>query len=662
MKTKGISFVEEHVEKFVLGAVGVVFFSVLVWQLFPTTVKVEGKEVPLSLVDKELEAKTASLNLKLDQPREPLAKQLEGKLKAQLTAFNAELASGVSPSAALPRIEPILAADLNVSGATSSAMEFNIPKFAPVKMRGATQVDDTIDETVFAAHPQLAQYFASATGPHDISWLVPSAQIDLKSMLTALKDSNPKAALIPGHWYDNNLFLIDVNFNREEQLPDGSFGNAHLVDVLPGAFTLRSEIEKNPDAGLRDSVWTSLRDKATQRAILQPDFLKTKRSNFSAADLLTEQSAAGEGEDPVIRGLRKAVAKAQLEVTRITADLQELGGPLEDTSKEDKRKEEERKKKEQEEAAGGGNNGGGGGASRPGGGLGGGGGGGGLGGGGLGGGMGGKNTGGGDPKDTATKDKRIKMTKVLKEKTKKLEALQKQLNDKDAAAAATKASAAAANDLAAAEKAVIWAHDLGVVAGKTYRYQAVVKTYNPFFTNTGVLPDSQKAEGAAFTRTTPISGWSEPCTVAPRIAFFVTDAVPGEGRLGVGQATVEVFCYRDGERRSEKFTVQPGDTIGAGKSKGDAAFDTGYYVVDIVSDPITERTGADRRPSATVVVQSAEGKTFQIRVPKADSINPTRRSFQDEIEMAKADDAAEKAAGTKNGDAADASTPTPPKG
>ncbi len=656
MKTKGISFIEEHVEKVVLGGVGVLFLSVLAWQLFPTTVKVDGVDVPLSSVDKKLEEKTAALNLKLDQPREPLAKQLEGKLQAQSAAFNAKLAAGVTPHAELPRIEALLAGDLNLSGTMSAASEFHVPSFPALAMRLTAQIDDTIEETVFKANPKLEQYFASSTAPFDLSWLVPSAQIDLKAMRAELKASTPKQAQIPAHWYDDTLFLIDVNFNREELLADGSFGNAGLVDVVPGAFTLRTEIEKDPDARLRDAVWTSLREKATQRAVLQPDFLPTRRSNFSASAMLADPSAATEGEDPVVRGLKKALAKRALEVKRLTDDLQELGGPLEDTSKEDKRKEDQRKKDEEEENSG--KSGGSGGASRPGGGLGGGG------GSGLSGGMeGGKNTGGADPKDAATKERRIKMTKLLKEQTKKLTALEKQLAEKNQAFDATQASAAASKDFAVADTAVVWAHDLRVEAGKTYRYQAVVKTYNPFFTNSGVLPDSQKSEGDAFARATKVSAWGQPVTVAPRIAFFVTDAVPGEGRLGIGQATVEVYCYRDGERRFERFTVQPGDAIGVGKNKDGVAFETGFYLVDVVPDPTAERNANDRRPSGVVVVQSSSGKTYEVRVPKLESANQARVAFQDEIEIAKANDAAEKTNESTDDDQAATGKPAaPPKG
>ena len=38
MKTNGISFFEQNIEKIVLGVSGVVFVSVVVWQLFPHSV------------------------------------------------------------------------------------------------------------------------------------------------------------------------------------------------------------------------------------------------------------------------------------------------------------------------------------------------------------------------------------------------------------------------------------------------------------------------------------------------------------------------------------------------------------------------------------------------------------------------------------------------
>jgi hypothetical protein len=201
----------------------------------------------------------------------------------------------------------------------------------------------------------------------------------------------------------------------------------------------------------------------------------------------------------------------------------------------------------------------------------------------------------------------------------------------------------------AADEIVVWGHDIGVKPGNRYRYRAVVHAYNPFFTNAGVLVDDQKELGAGFTLATAMSDWSSPFEVTPPIAFFVVDAVPGEGRLGIGQATVEIYRYFDGERRRERVTLQPGDAISAAGRDG-VDYETGYFMLDIVPDPIRDRGGSDRRPTALVVVQSANGDTYQVRVPESELRNGMRQEFDDQIELAKTE--ADKGTSTSSGSGA----------
>lgn len=270
---------------------------------------------------------------------------------------------------------------------------------------------------------------------------------------------------------------------------------------------------------------------------------------------------------------------------------------------------------------------------------------------------GGKNTGGANPNDERTKEKRIAMTKRLREAEKRLTASEERLDKKlaDAGLAADKKkSEAQTAGITGGDSLTVWGHDIAVKAGETYRYRAVVRTYNPFFTNGGVLVEAQKNLGNPFTMGTQVAQWGEPFTVTPPIAFFVIDAVPGEGKLGIGTATVEIYRYYDGERRRERISVQPGEMIGAGRSRDGIEFDTGFYLVDVMSDPATDRGGSDRRPAAIAIVQSALGETYQVRVPRQQVNDSMRVSFEDEIELAKAEgddskDKSDPAAGSGSG-------------
>ncbi|MEY3026307.1 MAG: hypothetical protein RLZZ238_1204 [Planctomycetota bacterium] len=631
MKNKGIPFIEQHIEKFVLGATGVVFFSVVAWQVLGShnDVTLDGREVRPSEIDDALARRTETLRQRLDAPAPSLSEKLEGRLAPQSSSYAAKLGTDIGPAGTLPAIEPRLAAALQSDGAMSGK-PFHVPQFAGLAMRPALQLSDTLDETAVEKNEELKSLLSSGSGSNDVTWVVPSAVLDVAQVRQELA-SGKSGAVIPPFWYQNSVFVIDIEFERERRLSDGGWGEREIVMPLPGQFSFRPEIAKGADAGLRDSAFNYLSDMASQRAILQPEFFPTKGSKFNAG-LVLEDRDEGEArsEDPEqarlqdeIRRLRKDVTRFTVDVTRLKEDLDAIGGPLEDTTKEDKEREERRRRDEERNRGG---NSGGGGLGKP--------------GGGLGGAAGGMGEGRRRPGDEANKERRIKLTKTLKEKERRLTAAQDALAKKqeEAGVAATQASEpadAGTTNLDKAESIIVWAHDLGVAPGEQYRYRAVAKVYNPFFTYGSLLVSDQKKLAEDFTIATPVSDWSDPYRVTPPVEFFVVDAQAGEGRLGTGQATVEVYRYVDGQRRVERFVVQPGDLIRGRADRSGADFGTGFYLVDVFADPSIERGANERRAVSVAVVQNASGDRYEIRVPRSDAADGRRRDLIDEIELAK---------------------------
>lgn len=624
MKTKRISIFEQHVEKFVVGAAGAVFFSVLLWQFAgsSSSVKMGADTVPPSEVDARLGKAVNELSQVGTDPR----KDVREFIKPQQGPFQQALAGGLeSSSSALPRIEPRLASALQSDG-TAAGRPYHDARIAAVGMRPVIQVSDTFEAETVSGSPELKELFSNSAGPFDITWTIPSADVDMKGVRSELV-SEARGLKIPETWYSNTVFVIDVAFERQQQQADGSWSSPTMVSTLPGRFTFRTEIAKGVDAGLRDSAWKYLEDKGNQRQIVQPDFLPTKGSKFSPALLLSSAGTANAAEDPETRSLRKEVAKRSLELKRLKEELEALGGPLEEQSREDRKREEERKRREEEEAKGnGGGGGGGGGMGRPGGGLGSG-----------AGGMSGGKRGTGNADADQNKDRRIRMTGQMKSLESKLAALEEKLAGKLTAEEAAKARAAAegdaSSDLNKVDDFVVWGHDIGVVPGQTYRYRAVLKFYNPFFSNGAFLVKEQSQLDDSFTLDSAPSEWGSAVRVSPPIEFFVIDAASGEGKLGLGEATIDIYRYYSGERHRERFKVQPGELIGGRKDGID--FQTEYYLVDVFADPATDRGGADRRPSAVAIVQSKSGQVYTIRIPKTDVASDVRAGFDDEIEIAK---------------------------
>jgi hypothetical protein len=348
--------------------------------------------------------------------------------------------------------------------------------------------------------------------------------------------------------------------------------------------------------------------------------------------MLIEDRSGGGAEDPELRRYRREVARRTIERDRLAGDLEDAGGPLEDAERDDRK--------------GGGSAGGrpGGGGNRPGGG-----------GGGTGGGMGGKPPGGGlggsggpgrntGPQDEESRKRRIQLTRLVSEAERRLSAAEERLERKlkelgldGTSKPDTPASVTASDQL------VVWAHDLGVKPGETYRYRAVLRPYNPFFTNGGVLVDSQKTLGDPFALKTAEAEWSKPFSVSPSVSFFVVDAAPGEGRLGLGTATIDIYRYYDGQRRRERVNVQPGESISSGRGRDGGGADSGFFLVDVIPDPAAERAANDRRTPALVIVQSATGARYEVRVPRQESASPMRVAFDDEIDLARTEEEAAKA-------------------
>ncbi len=623
MKTKGMKPIEQHVEKIVLGVSLLALVGVAGWQfaVSPNAVQLGNSTVDPGDIDAELRAKSALINGQLQLTKPSIALPIDS-ISPAADAFVARLDRPIAPSPRLARLEPAMGSLLS-SGGGSAESWYHEPSLPALALKQTIQLADTLEESVVVAHPELKSLLASQNAPYDVLWTVPSAVLDLaavrKEMAADDLGLSPARKQIPSIWYNSAFYIVDVQFRRQTERADGTWGDEVLVGHLPTiAFNYRAEIEKGADAGLRQSVFTQLSDPANQRDVIQPAFLPTKTSAFSNGLMLADGDTAADGDKPEVRAVKKKLAAAQENLAQTTQQLTEAGGPLEEAPK----------KPGGDNAAGGG---------RPGGGLGGGGGmgggGGGLGGGGM---AGGKRSGSGDgkdPKDEAAKAKRIALTKRMKKEQGQVDTYTASLAALDAQATLT-APKSKFPDLGADGSVLVWTHDISVVPGKTYRYACTTSFYNPFFARKAQLVETQKPKADPFTLATLDSGWGEPIRVIPPVAFFFVDAAPAEGRLGVGQASAEIYRFRDGARRRERVTLQPGDVI---SSSGDPAdFRTGYYIVDIVPDPTVDRGSSDRRGAAIVLVKEFDrpGDPYEIRVPSTDAKDARRNEYFDDAELA----------------------------
>lgn len=108
----------------------------------------------------------------------------------------------------------------------------------------------------------------------------------------------------------------------------------------------------------------------------------------------------------------------------------------------------------------------------------------------------------------------------------------------------------------------VWAHDITVEPGKTYRYRVIVNVLNPLFRRSNINKQ-QRAENYRKIALGPdpdeleSSPWSRPITTDPVNFFWLVD-----GSLQNQQAEVEIWTRYSGQWERLESRVSAGDAIG----------------------------------------------------------------------------------------------------
>ena len=109
----------------------------------------------------------------------------------------------------------------------------------------------------------------------------------------------------------------------------------------------------------------------------------------------------------------------------------------------------------------------------------------------------------------------------------------------------------------------MWAHDVSVERGKTYRYRMTVVLSNPMFGQGNVMvPEQQAWSEVPVVRSTP-SEWSEPIRVDDETYFFITSANAPDRLNRTSGAHAELFVFKWGRWRKGDSQLEPGDRLRA---------------------------------------------------------------------------------------------------
>ncbi|MFW5682996.1 MAG: hypothetical protein ACOC1G_08330, partial [Phycisphaeraceae bacterium] len=120
----------------------------------------------------------------------------------------------------------------------------------------------------------------------------------------------------------------------------------------------------------------------------------------------------------------------------------------------------------------------------------------------------------------------------------------------------------------------IWAHDITVEPGRTYRYKLVASVVNPLFAETNLVPEQREANRDRLLlqpdeQAIEEMPWADPVDVDPVLQFFLVN-----GNVNLGMAEIEVWRPYNGRWVVGEFSLRPGDRIGGeGQTAGGATID-----------------------------------------------------------------------------------------
>lgn len=554
MRLKGISVIEQHIEKVVLAVMVLVLLGVVSMQFLyqPNMIEIGGRKVPPQAVFGELRKDVDRLKVEVDDsdPNLPtvttpnLVEQYQQAI-SQSTALQGELDVAFGPA-------PRIGGNVDIGPVSEGPiMAMTVP--APANVLANSQWISA-DPYAIEDNPDLQAYLPPEQ-PYDIVGVSVAAQIDGKALQDLLRDGDGTHRPINSSWIRGGVAVLEVQAERQLFNPvSGSWGAAEAVERLPGSFDLMEGVkgEVTP-TGLRDLVAEA--EKSVDGiarpdyvpAIAGPEWLEPEKAkerdeqlaNMSDVDLLRhlrkralqrmeqnrkrlEETPGGAGQTP----------GRQIDVAPPPGMPGKGGGPgpMIDPGggrnpQTDQRQQERQRQNEER--------------------------------------------------------RRAQIQKTIDDLQKEVEELEKELADRGFPVAGTETADANLPDLGLEEPKYllgnedyrIWAHDLNVQPGAVYRYRLRVKVNNPIFGKDRLL-DAQAGDDLDLAKQpyaySDWSAWSDDVIVGKDTYVFLTNG--NESRSGGGdllstvgstsaKVSAEVYHMYYGHYRRGSVTLTPGDSV-----------------------------------------------------------------------------------------------------
>ncbi len=508
MKLKGVNPIEQHIEKIVLGIVMILLLAVLSMQFVtrPNDIDVGNRKVAPDQVYAVLEGQANQLQSQLTDlnPALPDFKSVD-LVERYNQAFESASGGAIKLSSALGRgVDVVGASDGGAWAAPEIATGPIEALRVPVTSKPvAASLWATLDPFVPAVVPEYEQ-FIPATQPFDFPSVTIEAVFNGKDLEAALLGKGESQTAIPRRfWSVTGLAILGFEAQRQELMSDGSWGNAEPIVTPPHTPMPTNALDQ--EAGLLDLAALVTTAAGVVDEVARPTFPPT---------------IAGEPWSPPSERVASGSYSESTRISRLTRQLDRARAELDRLN----------------------------------------------------------NAPAGNPPPSPKGRTRDPLPLIpntnardrdrLEKRIKDIEDQLKELGVDTASTGKSRRTRTSRTDIRSVleEEAVdLWAHDLGVKPGATYRYRTRVVVNNPLFRKSSELDPDDAAQQALtqdpFARGA-WSDWSDPVVVGAREYFFVTGA---EADTGLGatapKATVELYKMFYGHYRRSTFSASPGDEL-----------------------------------------------------------------------------------------------------
>lgn len=531
MKLKGISAFEQHVEKIVLGVLGVSALGVVASQFIfqsnqitvgQATVSPDKAYDPVAEKAEWLRSQVAAKNPEL--PQRPKTDVLD--------RFQKRLAGPVAPRQRLTDLGPaVVLGDSGGGGGTVGPVgdaQYAKAEVPPTSVPVAHFFGGTVDPLEVIGAPEIKTVLPPEQ-PFDLFGVSVETTFNGEELEKSLQtdpdgDGGPIRP-IPLGWVQN-VQIIGVQLERERLTDTGEWTATAQSGAIPGRFDLAGEIAaKVKSAGDMPAMIEAAAQRAAE--VQRPDFY-----TLIAGTPWQPPTEAQDGQSPaeLIDAKQKKINSLDAELERLKKRQQAATDPkLQDPRSPDR----------------------GGGRGMP--------------------GAGGRGQPGGETREARPTRPQPEAGKPPKE-----DALTRQINrrqeERERLDAEIKAlqekmvnpGGAVRNDpllpLLKNPKVRLWAHDVKVEPGAVYRYRTRVAINNPFFGKDGSLAPTQKALAKEALAYGEWSEWTDPVTVMRKQYYYITSAAERDA-VGGDRATADLLEFYYGFFRLARMNAQPGDLL-----------------------------------------------------------------------------------------------------